>query len=169
MILIVFYYTERIIRVQKLLLDVKFTLLKQDIQSQWGLAGFRLIDPESHAELSPDLQLIDIQETYCETFWLESPSWLVCVLHTACPLDDRLWAEICKIVLKLKDADKFPILQWRQGQVVTVTAGPCPALHSQNWPASKAKQKQRSVELETDCRQLHMRLGGGKFKCSVIL
>jgi len=25
-------------------------------------------------------------------------------------LDDRLWAEICKIVLKLKDVNKFPFL-----------------------------------------------------------
>lgn len=59
MIIMVFYYMEMII--ERAIILARFILLKQDIQSQSGVGWLP-------SELWPDLEVIVIQKTYCETF-----------------------------------------------------------------------------------------------------
>jgi hypothetical protein len=59
MIIMVFYYIEMII--ERTIILARFIPLKQDIQSQSGVGWLP-------SELWPDLEVIVIQKTYCETF-----------------------------------------------------------------------------------------------------
>jgi hypothetical protein len=59
MLIMVFYYIEMII--ERAIILARFILLKQDIQSQSGVGWLP-------SELWPDLEVIVIQKTYCETF-----------------------------------------------------------------------------------------------------
>jgi hypothetical protein len=59
MIIMVFYYIEMII--ERTIILARFILLKQDTQSQCGVGWLP-------SELWPDLKVIVIQKTYCETF-----------------------------------------------------------------------------------------------------
>ena len=83
--------------------------------------------------------------------------WFV-FFDTACPLDLKLWAEICKIVLKLKDANQVKSEQgtdWLDWLSVCLISESVSQSVS-SLLAKVAKLKQRSVEIETDCSQLHI-------------
>lgn len=142
MIIMVFYYIEMII--ERAIILARFILLKQDIQSQWGWLASIWALARSRGNC------------YSKNVLRDFLTWVAILIGLCSSILPAHWINF---------GQKFAKLSWNWKMLTSEDR----ARYRLDWltvwsvvqsvsslPSKAAKLKQRSVEIETDCSQLHI-------------
>lgn len=140
MIIMVFYYIEMII--ERAIILARFIWLKQDIQSQWGWLASIWALARSRGNW------------YSKNVLRDFLTWVAILIGLCSSILPAHWINFGQKFAKLSwnwemltsDDRAGYWLDWLPGQSVSIFSG----------STKPAKLKQRSVEIETDCSQLHI-------------